>query len=246
MAPVLPALGAPRVGRCDHRRPGRRAACPLQVIIVLAAQPAVAIDGPTPSRPRRRRSSWTCGRVPRRWASVVNVAGARGVNALNAVSGVRPDQLAEIQAAPEVAGVYPVRRLCPGGDGRQGPAALGADARPIAPACGDGKGVGWRCSSAPSTARTRICRPRARLERDRRQARGGIRRRWPRPSGPRWPASSSGRGGPRAPASPAAGSCRSMLEMQPGASAAPPRRCWPASTARSTRTERATSPTTRT
>ena len=38
----------------------------------------------------------------------------RFVNALNAVSAtVRPDQIAQLRAAPEVAGVYPVRRLYP-------------------------------------------------------------------------------------------------------------------------------------
>ena len=41
----------------------------------------------------------------------------RFVNALNAVSAtVRPDQLAQLRAAPEVAGVYPVRKLYPAGD----------------------------------------------------------------------------------------------------------------------------------
>ena len=50
----------------------------------------------------------------------------RFVNALNAVSAtVRPDQVAQLRASPEVAGVYPVRRLYPAATVARHLAALG-------------------------------------------------------------------------------------------------------------------------
>ena len=66
----------------------------------------------------------------------------RFVNALNAVSAtVRPDQLALLRAAPEVAGVYPVRKLYPAGIVAEQLASLGAAARPVAVGGADGKGM---------------------------------------------------------------------------------------------------------
>jgi hypothetical protein len=66
----------------------------------------------------------------------------RFVNAINAVSAtVRPDQLAQLRAAPEVAGVYPVRKLYPAATVAKHLAALGASARPLTLYGADGAGV---------------------------------------------------------------------------------------------------------
>ena len=87
----------------------------------------------------------------------------RFVNALNAVSAtVRPDQIAQLRAAPEVAGVYPVRRLYPAATVARHLAALGADARPLAAGGGDGKGVTRRVARRPDRRLASLsARPRA-------------------------------------------------------------------------------------
>ena len=94
---------------------------PQQVIIVLAAPPAVSIEQPRRRRrprPRRSSSTWTRSTRAGIWMSIQY----RFVNALNAVAAtVRPDQIAQLRAAPEVAGVYPGAASLPGGDGGQAP-----------------------------------------------------------------------------------------------------------------------------
>ena len=120
---------------------GRSAqALPQQVIIVLAAPPAVAVEGPNASKTAATTQQLDLDAITRAgiWMSIQY----RFVNALNAVSAtVRPDQVAQLRAAPEVAGVYPVRRLYPAATVARHLAALGADARPLAAGGGDGKGV---------------------------------------------------------------------------------------------------------
>ena len=176
----------------------------------------------------------------------------RFVNALNAVSAtVRPDQIAQLRAAPEVAGVYPVRRLYPAATVARHLAALGADARPLAAGGGDGKGVtvalldgpidsshpylhdlapGWNAiAGKPQTPEPDP------IAAEHATAMAGI---------------VSGRGGPDRPARRRA---RGVAGADPGAGDAAGRadghhrrRCWPVSIARSTRMATATSPTTRT
>jgi subtilisin family serine protease len=145
-AVVLPALGAP-----DPRESALRSwdamigdgragqSLPLQVIVVLAAPPAVSIDGPDASRIAAATQQLDLDAIARGgiWMSVQY----RFVNALNAVSAtVRPDQLAQLRAAPQVAGVYPVRKLYPAGTVATHLASLGAAARPLAGAAA-GRGV---------------------------------------------------------------------------------------------------------
>jgi subtilisin family serine protease len=113
---------------------------PKQVIIVLAAPPAVSVEGADASKTAAATQQLDLDAITRAgiWMSIQY----RFVNALNAVSAtVRPDQIAQLLAAPEVAGVYPVRRLYPAATVARHLAALGADARPLAAGGGDGKGV---------------------------------------------------------------------------------------------------------
>ena len=115
-------------------------ALPQQVIVVLAAPPAVSIEGSRASKTAAASQQLDLDAIARAgiWMSIQY----RFVNALNAVSAtVRPDQIAQLRAAPEVAGVYPVRRLYPAATVARHLAALGADARPLAAGGGDGKGV---------------------------------------------------------------------------------------------------------
>jgi subtilisin family serine protease len=114
-------------------------ALPQQVIIVLAAPPAVAIDGPEASKVASASQQLDLDAIERAgiWMNIQY----RFVNALNGVSAtVRPDQVAQLRAAPEVAGVYPVRRVFPAATVARHLAALGAAARPLSGG-GDGKGV---------------------------------------------------------------------------------------------------------
>ena len=103
----------------------------------------------------------------------------RFVNALNAVSAtVRPDQLAQLRAAPEVAGVYPVRKLYPAATVARHLASLGAAARPLAVDGADGDGRTVALLDGPVDSRplrTCTCRG-SRLERGQRQAAGRRRR----------------------------------------------------------------------
>jgi subtilisin family serine protease len=113
---------------------------PQQVIIVLAAPPAVSVEGASASKTAATTQQLDLDALTRAgiWMSIQY----RFVNALNAVSAtVRPDQIAQLRASPEVAGVYPVRRLYPAATVARHLAALGADARPLAAGGGDGKGV---------------------------------------------------------------------------------------------------------
>jgi minor extracellular serine protease Vpr len=144
---VLPALGAPDPLQGALRswdaviHDGRSGeTLPLQVIVVLAAPPAVAIDSPQASKLAGLTQQLDLDAITSRgiWMSVQY----RFVNALNAVSAtVRPDQLAQLRAAPEVAGVYPVRKLYPAATVARHLASLGAAARPLAVAGTDGEGV---------------------------------------------------------------------------------------------------------
>ena len=115
-------------------------ALPQQVIVVLAAPPAVSLDGADASKIATTTQQLDLDAIERAgiWMSIQY----RFVNALNAVSAtVRPDQIAQLRAAPEVAGVFPVRRLYPAATVARHLAALGAAARPLAAGGGDGKGV---------------------------------------------------------------------------------------------------------
>jgi minor extracellular serine protease Vpr len=114
-------------------------ALPQQVIIVLAAPPAVSVDSPEASKIAAASQQLDLDALERAgiWMNIQY----RFVNALNAVSAtVRPDQVAQLRAAPEVAGVYPVRRVYPAATVARHLAALGAAARPLS-GSGDGKGV---------------------------------------------------------------------------------------------------------
>jgi minor extracellular serine protease Vpr len=145
-AVVLPALGAPDPlqgalrswdGVIGDGRSGEP--LPLQVIVVLAAPPAVSVDSSDASRIAKATQQLDLDALARGgiWMSVQY----RYVNALNAVSAtVRPDQLAQLRAAPQVAGVYPVRNVYPAGTVVTHLASLGAAARPLAGAAA-GRGV---------------------------------------------------------------------------------------------------------
>jgi subtilisin family serine protease len=145
-AVVLPALGAPDPLQGELRSwdgvigDGRSGeSLPLQVIVVLAAPPAVSVDSPEASRIATATQQLDLDALARGgiWMSVQY----RYVNALNAVSAtVRPDQLAQLRAAPQVAGVYPVRKVYPAGTVATHLASLGAGARPLAGAAA-GRGV---------------------------------------------------------------------------------------------------------
>ena len=194
-AVVLPALGAPDQVQQALRSwdpvigDGRGGEpLPVQVIVVLAAPPAVTIDSPDASKVATATQQLDLDALTR--AGIVLGVQYRYVNALNAVSAtVRPDQLAQLQAAPEVAGVYPVRKVYPAETVARHLAKLGAAARPLAgarPAAASRS----RCSTAPSTAPIRICTNRlpagTRSTASRRTPR---RVRWPRRTRPRWPGS---------------------------------------------------------
>ena len=87
-------------------------ALPQQVIIVLAAPPAVSVESSDASKIALASQQLDLDAIDRAgiWMSIQY----HFVNALNAVAAtVRPDQIAQLRAAPEVAGVYPVRRLYP-------------------------------------------------------------------------------------------------------------------------------------
>ena len=143
---ALPALGAPDPLQSALRtwdaviHDGRAGqSLPLQVIVVLAAPPAVAIDSPEASKLAGSTQQLDLDAITSKgiWMKVKY----RYVNALNAVSAtVRPDQMAQLRAAPEVAGVYPVRKLYPAATVARHLAALGAAARPLTVAGADGAG----------------------------------------------------------------------------------------------------------
>ncbi len=144
---VIPVLGAPDTSQQALRswdgvigdgRSGQ--SVPAQVVIVLAAPPAVSIDSPEASKAAAEAQQLD-----------LTALAARGidlsiqytyVNALNAVAAtVRPDQLAQLRGAPEVAGVYPVRMLYPAEVVAAHLKAMSKAARPLAAGGGDGKGV---------------------------------------------------------------------------------------------------------
>ena len=115
-------------------------ALPQQVIIVLAAPPAVSVESSDASKIALASQQLDLDAIDRAgiWMSIQY----HFVNALNAVAAtVRPDQIAQLRAAPEVAGVYPVRRLYPAATVARHLASLGRAARPLAAGGGDGKGV---------------------------------------------------------------------------------------------------------
>src|SRR5262249_7562865 len=105
---------------------------------VLAAPPAVSVDSPDASKIAASSQQLDLDAIER--AGIWMKIQYRFVNALNGVSAtVRPDQMAQLRAAPEVAGVYPVRRVYPAATVARHLAALGAAARPLSGA-GDGQG----------------------------------------------------------------------------------------------------------
>ena len=144
---ALPAMGAPDPLQAALRswdaviHDGRSGeALPLQVIVVLAAPPAVSIDSPQASKLAGSTQQLDLDALTSKgiWMKVQY----RFVNAINAVSAtVRPDQLAQLRAAPEVAGVYPVRKLYPAATVARHLASLGAAARPLTLYGADGAGV---------------------------------------------------------------------------------------------------------
>ncbi len=145
-AVVLPAQGAPdplpqALRAWDPVIGDGRAGqtLPVQVIVVLAAPPAVALDSPDASKVATATQQLDLDALTR--AGFELGVQYRFVNAINAVSAtVRPDQLAQLQAAPEVAGVYPVRTVYPATTVARNLKTLGAAARPLAGASA-GRGV---------------------------------------------------------------------------------------------------------
>ena len=117
-AVVIPALGAP-----DATQQALRS----WDAVIGDGRSGEPLPGRSSSSWRRRRPSRSTARSleGRRPGAAARPHGARArgidlsvrykyVNALNAVSAtVRPDQLAQLRGAPEVAGVYPVRTLYP-------------------------------------------------------------------------------------------------------------------------------------
>src|SRR3978361_137753 len=118
-AVVIPAIGAPDAtqealrswdGVIGDGRAGQ--AVPAQVIVVLAAPAAVAIDSPEAPKAAALAQQLDLTALAARGIDLS--VQYKYVNALNAVSAtVRPDQLAQLRGSPEVAGVYPVRMLYP-------------------------------------------------------------------------------------------------------------------------------------
>lgn len=145
-AAVLPALGAPDPVLQALRSwdsviaDGRSGATvPAQVIVVLAAPPAVSVEGSDATRIATATQQLDLDALTR--MGIALDIKYRYVNALNAVAAtVRPDQLAQLRTAPQVAGVYPVRNVYPAGTVAGKLASLGPAARPLAGA-GAGRGV---------------------------------------------------------------------------------------------------------
>ena len=244
--------GAALVGRRDRRRP-------------LGPDAAAAGDHRARRAAGRRRSTAPARRRPRRTTQQLDLdaltrAGIWHVHPVplrqraqrRLGDGARPIRSRSCAPSPEVAGVYPVRRLYPAATVARHLAALGADARPLAAGGGDGKGVTVALLDGPIDSSHPVsARPRARLERGRRASRrtadpdpvrrgardrdGRHHRRARRPG-----RAARRRPGGDDPADPGAGDAAAARSW------ARPPRCSPASTARSTRTATATSPTTRT
>ena len=106
-------------------------ALPQEVIIVLAAPPAVAIDSPVAVKTAAATQQLDLDAIAR--MGIELDIKYRYVNALNAVSAtVRADQVGQLRAAPEVAGIYPVRNLYPAATVAKHLRSLGAGARPLA------------------------------------------------------------------------------------------------------------------
>jgi Subtilase family len=143
---VIPALGAPDPTNAVLRswdtvigdgRSGQ--ALPAQVIIVLAAPPAVSVDSPDASQIAGEAQQLDIDALTKRGFDLG--IQYKFVNALNAIAAtVRPDQMAQLRAAPEVAGVYPVRRLYPAEVVAAHLKSMTRAARPLAAGGGDGKG----------------------------------------------------------------------------------------------------------
>ena len=144
---VIPAQGAPDPTNAVLRswdtvigdgRSGQ--ALPAQVIIVLAAPPAVSVDSPDASQIAGEAQQLDVDALTKRGFDLV--IQYKFVNALNAIAAtVRPDQLAQLRAAPEVAGIYPVRKLYPAEVVAAHLKSMTRAARPLAAGGGDGKGV---------------------------------------------------------------------------------------------------------
>ena len=144
---VIPVLGAPDATQQALRswdavigdgRAGQP--LPAQVVIVLAAPPAVSIDSPEASKAAAEAQQLDLTALAARGIDLS--IQYKYVNALNAVSAtVRPDQLAQLRGAPEVAGVYPVRMLYPAEIVAAHLRSMSKASRPLAAGGGDGKGV---------------------------------------------------------------------------------------------------------
>ena len=134
-----------------HRRRARRAGVPAQVIIVLAAPPAVSIDSPEASKAAALAQQLDLTALAARGIDLG--VQYKYVNALNAVSAtVRPDQLAQLRGSPEVAGVYPVRMLYPADVVAAHLKSISRASRPMAAGGGDGKGVSVALLDGPIDA----------------------------------------------------------------------------------------------
>ena len=135
---VIPALGAPDPvqqqlrawdGVLSDGRAGEP--LPLQVIVVLAAPPAVSIESSEAVKIATATQQLDLDAITR--MGIELDIKYRYVNALNAVSAtVRADQMGQLRAAPEVAGIYPVRNLYPAATVAAHLKSLGAGARPLA------------------------------------------------------------------------------------------------------------------
>ena len=144
---VIPALGAPDPSDAVLRswdtvigdgRSGQ--GLPAQVIVVLAAPPAVSVDSPEASKIAGEAQQLDIDALTKRGFDLH--IQYKFVNALNGIAAtVRADQMAQLRAAPEVAGIYPVRRLYPAEVVAAHLKSMSSASRPLAAGGGDGKGV---------------------------------------------------------------------------------------------------------
>ena len=176
---ALPALGAPDPMQSALRtwdaviHDGRSGeSLPLQVIVVLAAPPAVAIDSPQASKLAGSTQQLDLDALTAKGISMS--IQYRFVNAINAVSAtVRPDQLAQLRAAPEVAGVYPRAQALPGRDRGAAPRRAGRRRSPAVGRRRRRQGCSRRPARRPGRRRRLVPAPRgSRLERRQGQAAG--------------------------------------------------------------------------
>ena len=150
--------GAALVGRRDRRRPRRRAAAATGDHRAGGAAGGRPIDSPDASKIATRDAAARPRRDRR--AGIWMTIQYRFVNALNAVSAtVRPDQLAQLRAAPEVAGRVSGAQALSGRDGRQAARLAGRRRRARSrPRGATASGVTRRAARRPGRQRrTRTC-----------------------------------------------------------------------------------------